>query len=337
MKILVDASLPDLSQWFPKPFELTPFHQLDEVKAMLPGHQALVCRSTLRVDASLLADTQLQYVATASSGTDHIDHAYLAECNIRLFSAKGCNAPAVVDYVTSTVAWLAQHQYLRGSRVGIVGVGHVGTQVRDRLQSLDYEVMGFDPYQAQLNPQDYGTFEDLFDCDLLCIHANLHCDAFYPSKNLFNNDVLRCLKPGVAIINASRGGIVNETDLLAAMSSITYCTDVYLNEPRINPCIVDRATLCTPHIAGHTIEGKLNAVIQISAQLHQHCNLPSCHLKVVSPRIASLPKETWKTRALRAYDPYQETRLLKQSVDKTKAFLTLRHAHLRNDFTNDNT
>lgn len=333
MKILVDASLPALSQCFPEPFVLTPFQHLDQVKAMLPGHQALVCRSTLRVNASLLENVKLSCIATASSGTDHIDHDYLADNNIRLFDAKGSNAHAVVDYVTSVVAWLEMHNTLRGSRVGIVGAGKVGSQVFKRLDTLGYEVLAFDPYLAKKTPAQYGSFEDLYDCDLLCIHANLHRHQAYPSENLFNGEVFKRLKSGMVLINAARGGIVNEADLLSANPAITYCTDVYLHEPHINPCIVKQAKLCTPHIAGHTTQGKLNAVIQISEQLHQHFNLTSAN-PTTTPvsSIPVLPKTSWRGLALQAYNPYHETLALKHAMDKTQTFLDLRKAHLRSDF-----
>src|SRR5690554_546410 len=99
MKILADASLPGLLQAFPKPFQLTLYHELKEVPQLLSGKEILLCRSTLKIAEPLLKGHSLRYLATASSGTDHIDKAYLRANSIELFDAKGSNATAVADYV----------------------------------------------------------------------------------------------------------------------------------------------------------------------------------------------------------------------------------------------
>jgi erythronate-4-phosphate dehydrogenase len=336
MNILVDASLPDLSRLFPKPFRLTQYHSLDQVKPMLADHTILLCRSTLRIDAALLQGSAIQYVATASSGTDHIDHHYLASQHIRLFDAKGSNALAVTDYVTATMAWLEQNITLTGRTAGVIGVGRVGTHVVSRLRALQYDVLCCDPYQAKLNPtEQYLPLEALTACDVLCVHANLHSLDPYPTHNLINHDFLAKLKPGVVLINASRGGIVNECALLNANKPIHYCTDVFLHEPNINPSIVKFATLCTPHIAGHSIEAKLNSVVQLSEQIHRTLNLsPPLPQADTRPTLPALRMgDSWQERLLREYNPYHETQRLKNHPDTTGTFLTQRQAHTtRHDF-----
>lgn len=105
MNILADASLPGLKQAFPKPFHLTEYHHPDEIAQLLPGQDILLCRSTLKVNQSLLKNHCLQYVATASSGTDHLDHLWLGSQNIQVIDAKGSNAQAVADYVVACLAF----------------------------------------------------------------------------------------------------------------------------------------------------------------------------------------------------------------------------------------
>jgi erythronate-4-phosphate dehydrogenase len=269
MEILADASLPNLSRCFPAPFHLSTYNSLQTLKTQLPYHNILLCRSTLHVNEALLYNSPIQYVATASSGICHIDKDYLKARGIQLFDAKGCNAHAVADYVTATLAWLKQHQAFRGKQAGVIGMGHVGTQVANRLQQAGFAVKYFDPYHSQ--PSSYPQVDSIHalnDCDVLCIHANLHHQPPYPSHNLLNAAFLSALKPNTILINAARGGIVNEADLLRLKQSLRYCTDVYLNEPDINPQIVDYATLCTPHIAGHSIEAKENAVVLLSRKIH---------------------------------------------------------------------
>lgn len=336
MKILADASLPNLASLFPAPFELSEYNTLAELQMLLYSVDTLICRSTLRVDAELLKRSNLQCVATASSGTDHIDETYLHTKKITLFDAKGSNARAVTDYVTSTLAWLESNTSFTGKQAGVIGHGAVGSQVVKRLRTLGYQVMIYDPYKNDLkNQQDYCSFDELTQCDLLCLHANLHDKSPFPSRNLINIEFLSKLKPGVAFINASRGGIVNEADLLNTRYPMYYCTDVYLNEPNINPAIINFSTLCTPHIAGHSIEAKHNAIVQLSHRLHEYLKLPSPIEQYIvnNSKTEGRINSTWQEHVLQLYNPLDETLPLKSLDDKKHTFLALRKAHInRHDF-----
>ena len=332
VKILADASLPGLAILFQDRFSLTLYQTQQQIADVLPLHDVLLCRSTLRVDASLLTNSIIQCVATASSGTDHIDSEYLTQHHISLFDAKGSNARAVADYVVSTIA---VHQPI-GKLAGVIGVGEVGSRVVKRLHAAGFKVICFDPFKAhQDKHHHYVTLDELTACDLLCIHANFHESAPFPSKNLLNTDFLAQLKPGVTLINASRGGIVDEEALLKMSQPITYCTDVYCNEPSINPRIVDFATVCTPHIAGHSIEAKQAAVVQLSQQLHQHYGfpMPSHGLPTLKNHPVISTKNNWRECILSAYTPLVDTFILKSALDKKTAFLTQRKEHQhRHDF-----
>ena len=138
------------------------------------------------------------------------------------------------------------------------------------------------------------------------------------------------------IINAARGGIVNEDDLLKTTTPIIYCTDVYQNEPHINPAIVDFSFICTPHIAGHSQEAKITAVTWISDKLHLHCGLPQASPIQFSPTQHThfTQYETWEKNILKLYSPLNETLSLKEATNKELAFLTQRKAHQnRHDFS----
>lgn len=337
MNILVDATLPHVVELFGSPFRISLYKTPEEAHNLLPGHDILLCRSTLNVTAEFLAGSSIQCVATASSGVDHIDIDYLKNQGIRLLDAKGCNARAVADYVVATLARLYTNNLVLGNKAGVIGVGVVGSQVVRRLQAAGFEVICFDPLRETLDTDyDYRPLADLQTCDLLCVHANLHNEPPYPSVNLLSTDFLSRLKPGTIIINAARGGIINEDALLTIKSPITYCTDVYLNEPAVNGKIIDFATLCTPHIAGHSIEAKSDAVVKISQQLHQHFGLtPITGLGNYSPVILpTVPNMLyWQDTILSIYDPFIDTQLLKSATDKARAFVIQRQAHKnRHDF-----
>ncbi|WP_454785159.1 NAD(P)-dependent oxidoreductase [Legionella sp. WA2024007413] len=338
MNILADASLPGLDQAFPNPFNLTKYHHHDEITKLLPGQDVLLCRSTLKVNQSLLKNHCLQYVATASSGTDHLDHIWLDSQNIKIIDAKGSNAQAVADYVVACLALLEQQHLMHGDKAGIIGLGKVGTKVAARLQAADFKTITYDPLKAEREPAAFQScsLEELYQVDLLCIHAELHNTHPYPSTNLINQNFLNQLKSGCVIINAARGGIVNEEELLHSTKPFIYCTDVYLNEPKINKRIIDKSTICTPHIAGHSLEAKYAAVAMVSSALHHIAGLSLPQFAVPSlPQILSFKKDKpWYDTILEIYNPLNETLALKQAADKNSTFLNVRTNHqTRHDFS----
>ncbi|KTC89711.1 4-phosphoerythronate dehydrogenase [Fluoribacter dumoffii] len=337
MNILADASLPGLEMAFPPPFYLTKYHHPDEINQLLPGQDVLLCRSTLKVNKDLLKAHSLRYVATASSGTDHLDSYWLNSQNIKIIDAKGSNARAVADYVVACLAVLEQRRLIQGNRAGIIGLGKVGTQVAERLQAADFQIFTFDPPKAEREKTTFHSckLEELYQADLLCIHAELHHKQPYPSANLISNDFLKRLKPGCILINASRGGIVDENELLHSSKALIYCTDVYLNEPDINKHIVEKSIICTPHIAGHSLEAKYAAIAMISSTLHAIAKLPLPRFAApeLPPSLDLNKNEAWYESLLKIYDPIKESLSLKNALDKKNAFLNLRKQHqTRHDF-----
>lgn len=330
MKILADASLPDLIVAFPAPFNVQVYHTLEELKQALPGQDVLLCRSTLHVNEELVHGSSLKYVATASSGTDHVDKITLDLHQIEFLDAKGCNAIAVADYIEASIAYLTQEQLLQGRLAGIIGLGKVGAEVQHRLEQNGFEILTYDPLRASKDDSFKSCqLEELFNCDLICIHAELHSNLPYPSTHLIDADFLSNLKSQAVIINAARGGIVDEKALLDSTNPFIYCTDVYLNEPNISSAIVEKALLCTPHIAGHSLEAKHEAVAIISRKLHQIAGLPLPLLQkpVYQSRLEleSLPSR--EEQLLTIYNPMSESLALKAATDKKASFISLRKQH----------
>ncbi|KTD69755.1 erythronate-4-phosphate dehydrogenase [Legionella santicrucis] len=337
MNILADASLPGLEQAFPKPFNLIRYYHANELAHLLVGQDILLCRSTLNVNRALLENHSIRYVATASSGTDHLDHSWLNSQHIQIIDAKGSNARAVADYVVACLAFLEQRHFIQGHKAGVIGLGKVGIQVSARLQAAGFQVFHYDPLKAMRESDAFQScsLEDLYQADLISIHAELHDNHPFPSRNLINQNFLRQLKPGCIIINAARGGIIDENSLLTEPKSLIYCTDVYLNEPAIDERIIDKALICTPHIAGHSIEAKYAAVAMVSASLHQIMSLPIPHF--FTPQMIKTihleKNKLWYESVLVLYNPIEETLSLKKAIDKKSAFIELRKQHQnRHDF-----
>ncbi|WP_367607164.1 NAD(P)-dependent oxidoreductase [Legionella sp. W05-934-2] len=331
MILLADANLPVLPKAFPKGFDIVTYANSEELKEQISMADVLLCRSTLSVDKPLLEGTHVRMVATASSGTNHIDTSYLRQNNIRLITAIGANASAVCDWVLSVFAHIQPK--LSGRCLGIIGYGHVGSQLQRRFSLLNYKVLTCDPLIHQPPNFVHIPLEKLSQCDAIFIHANFHADSPFPSKNLIDQHFLASLKSSCFIINASRGGIVNEEEILNTPFCHNYCTDVFENEPNINAKIVDTAFLCTPHIAGHTVEAKVNAVFQVSREIHRVAKLPIPPMSASENQLTiDLTQQTWSHDLLNHYDPVNESILLKSAKDKSHAFLTLRKAHLRHGF-----
>lgn len=326
MNLLADASLPGLKKAFPFPFNLSLYHSMDELTQSLHHQDILLCRSTLKVNKELLKNHKLRFVATASSGVDHLDQHYLYDQKITVIDAKGCNAASVADYVISCLAYLKKQHLMTGNNAAIIGVGKVGTEVLKRLETLKFKVQSYDPLKTDFIS---CSLEAVYECDLICIHAELHHDDPHPSYHLMNQNFINQLKPGCIIINAARGGIVDEISLLNTSKEIIYCTDVYSNEPNINSQLVNRATIATPHIAGHSLEAKYLAIALVSEQIHHALNLPVPQFETPQRPVTQMYNEqdSWEDHILSIYNPIVETRLLQEAQDKRTIFQLLRKKH----------
>ncbi len=334
IKLLADASLPNLEILFQTPFKLTCYDHADMLQSELPHHDVLLCRSTLHVTPTLLEHANLTCIATASSGTCHINKKEVEQRGITLIDAKGCNAEAVRDYMLSTFAYLKQNDllphHISKLTVGVMGVGEVGSCIVHMLKQLGTRVVCYDPLKAEREPDFQSSSFDAFtQCDVLCIHANLHDDGENPTRHILNAQFFEAIKPNAILINAARGGLLDEQVLLSCSKPFTFCTDVYQNEPNIHPALLKRATLCTPHIAGHSIEAKINAVLKTSEAIHTLYGLrppPRPQLpKLVNPSLTA--NAPWYEQALKLYNPEDETRALKGAPYPREGFITLRKAH----------
>ena len=156
---------------------------------------AIVTRTRTRCDAALLEGTPVQIVATATIGTDHIDLSYCREHGIEVANAPGCNAPAVAQYVLSSVARLSNRP-LTQLTLGIVGAGHVGTIIERWARALDMRVLVNDPPREAAEGGDgWSTLDDIArECDVVTVHTPYTTDGDYPTVNLLGTDFFRKLR-----------------------------------------------------------------------------------------------------------------------------------------------
>ncbi len=287
MKILVDANVPGAEACFGPLGELVrlPGREIDA--EALADVDILVIRSITRLnavtlDAAKAFGSPLRFVGTCTIGTDHIDQKALARHGVAFASAPGCNAEAVVDYVLGSLLTLAERQGWRLSerRVGIVGVGNVGGRLLARLSVMGIACLACDPPRAEAEGTDgFEELDTLIDaCDVLCLHTPLVREGRHATRHLLNAQRIARLAPGTVLLNAGRGDCVDGHALrqrLAAVGDISAILDVWENEPDIAPALRDLAALATPHIAGHSLDGKLRGTHQIYTALSRYLGLPA--------------------------------------------------------------
>ena len=232
---------------------------------MLKDVDVLLVRSVTTVDESLLKNTRISFVGSATSGIDHIDIEYLKRSNIHFSHAPGSNARSVAEYVLSSLFATAEHLdfSLAEKTVAIIGCGQVGSRVKRFMGSLGIQCLLNDPpLYEQSSDNSYLELEQVLEADIITLHVPLTLDGNFPTRKLVNKQFLDKLKSDVILINTSRGEVVDETELLAFKESnpmSTLILDVWCNEPEINISLLQQTFIATPHIAGYSYDGKLKA------------------------------------------------------------------------------
>ena len=211
----------------------------------------LVVRTRTRIDESLLTDSKVKLVCTATIGFDHIDTDYCESHGIRWTSCPGCNAQAVCDYIDEALDEFTngKSQMTNTPTIGVVGVGHVGSLVAKMATRRGLNVLLNDP------PKGIGVSLDEIarNSDIITFHVPLDDTTYHMCDEAF---LSKC-NPGALIINAARGGIVDEQALL--QSGHPFILDTWENEPDIDSAVLEKALRASMHIAGYSVEGKRNA------------------------------------------------------------------------------
>ena len=265
MQIIIDKGIPFLQGVFPSEIEVKFLSPEEITSESVRKADALFVRTRTQINKELLHGSQVRFVATATIGFDHIDQDYCREAGIHWVSCPGCNAQAVCDYVEEAIASFNSSPFRGrsegGFTIGIIGYGHVGKLVAQMAEKNGYRVLLSDP------PLGIGAplKEIVPQCDVLTFHTPLTYDGEHPTYHLCNADILRLCKPNALIINAARGGIIDEQALLSTLNSqlstLNYTTviDCWENEPLLNQALLEKVDLASFHIAGYSIEGKMRA------------------------------------------------------------------------------
>ena len=271
MQIIIDSDIPFIKGVF-EPYADVRYLKGGDITAdKLGDAEVLVVRTRTRCDASLLEHSRVRFIATATIGTDHIDLDYCQREDIEVFNAKGCNARGVLQWVAAVLRDIVFSDGRQPSdyRLGVVGVGSVGSLVVEYARRWGFDVLMCDPPRQEREGGDFRSVEELARC---CDILTFHTPYDETTHHLLDEQLLAIMPSKAVVLNASRGGVVDNRAV--ANSSHRYYFDVWENEPNIERDVLLKSVLATPHVAGYSLQGKANATSLVVNAIARKFNLP---------------------------------------------------------------
>ncbi len=281
-----DAAVERLKAKFATDYDPGLVNDAGALAGRLGSARALIVRNRTQVRGALLEHApQLQCVGRLGVGLDNIDTDACAERNIAVYPASGANDLSVAEYVVTAAlnllrgAWHSSDAVLRGEwprqklmgrelsgRVmGLVGYGAIAREVAARVRALGMSVIAYDPFLESDDPlwgeTGQRTLEALLgEADVVSLHVPLTDDT----KRMVNSNTLSMMKADGILVNAARGGVVDEAALADALRNDALggaALDVFESEPLSAEAGAVFAglsnILLTPHIAGVTEESNI--------------------------------------------------------------------------------
>ncbi|WAC90006.1 phosphoglycerate dehydrogenase [Mycobacterium sp. Aquia_213] len=254
----------------------------EKLLAAVPEADALLVRSATTVDAEVLAAApKLKIVARAGVGLDNVDVDAATERGVLVVNAPTSNIHSAAEHalalllsaarqVPAADATLREHTWKRskfngteifGKTVGIVGLGRIGQLVAARIEAFGTHIVAYDPYVSPARAAQLGI--ELLALDELLARADfisVHLPKTPETAGLIDKEALAKTKPGVIIVNAARGGLVDEAALAEAIGSghvRAAGLDVFSTEPCTDsPLFELPEVVVTPHLGASTSEAQ---------------------------------------------------------------------------------
>ena len=320
MKIVVDDKIPYIRETICQLADEVVFLSGASITAAdVKEADVLVVRTRTHCNQQLLEGSKVQLVVTATIGYDHIDTHWLDKAGIRWTNCPGCNSGSVAQYVECSLLLLEQQKKLplSQSTIGIVGCGHVGSKVKAVAERLGMHVLVCDPPLQKANSQkltanSYVSLDEIERrCDVITFHVPLTREGQYATWHLADDAFFQRLSRVPYIINTSRGEVVDNKALLKALEEGRVrdaVIDVWENEPHPDAALLEKVFIGTPHIAGYSADGKVNADNMVVDAICQQFGLP--HPEPIVP--PTLPSDIHLTGSpLDLYNPMDDSRKLK--------------------------
>jgi D-3-phosphoglycerate dehydrogenase len=266
----------------------------DQLVKELAGVQALLVRSETKVTADVIPQAKdLRFVGRAGSGVDNIDLKAASQAGIVVANVPGGNTISACEQALALIFALARNTpaadasmkagkwerpkfmgtELTGKTLGVLGLGRIGKELALRAQGLQMTVLASDPVADEAWCRRAGIA--LVSVDEILSRSNfitLHVPLNDKTKNLINKDTLAKAKKGIRIVNCSRGGVVNEADLMEALKSgqvKAAALDVFEKEPLPpdSPLRQVPNLILTPHLGASTEEAQVKVAYELAVGL----------------------------------------------------------------------
>ena len=272
---------------------------------------ALIIRSGTTVTADVIAAAkQLAVVGRAGIGVDNVDIGAASAKGVVVMNTPGGNTVTTAEHAIALLVSLARHipqataslkaghwdkkrfvgLELYNRTLGLLGLGNIGRIVAARAKGLGMKVIAFDPFLSQEMAAKLDV--ELVDLDALLARADaisVHVPRTPDTAGLLGREAFAKAKPGVLLVNAARGGIVDEAALLEALDSGRVggaALDVFEQEPppADHPLVAHERVICTPHLGASTEQAQVNVAIAVAEQvrdyllddvIHNAVNVPS--------------------------------------------------------------
>jgi D-3-phosphoglycerate dehydrogenase len=275
-----------------------------ELIAACAGCQGLIVRSATKVTAEFIAARpELIVVGRAGVGVDNIDIEAASNNGVSVVNAPTGNTIAAAEHALALMLALArnipqamgtlqqgrwerakfQGIELAGKTLCILGLGRVGSAVAVRAQALGMKIIGYDPYLDQKRLDQYVTLLPLSEALGRADFVSLHLPLTDETRGFVNRETLSLMKPGVRLINAARGALIDEDALAKALRNgqvAGAALDVLNKEPCTeNPLFELENVIVTPHLGASTVEAQTQVAIEaaeqvalaLAGQRPQHC------------------------------------------------------------------
>ena len=265
-----------------------------EFTAALETAEGLIVRSGTQVTRNLISRAgQLKTIGRAGVGVDNVDLDAATEQGIAVFNAPGGNTTAAAELTIALLISVARRipaaeaslrrgewdrsafkgVELRGKTLGLIGAGRIGGEVATRCQAFGMDVVVYDPYLAEERAEELGVELVGFDevaarGDFISIHVPLTDET----RGIVEEETLGRMKSTAFVVNASRGGVVDEDALANALHDGVIAgaaLDVYETEPLAadSPLRAAPNLVLTPHLGASTAEAQVGVATEVAAKI----------------------------------------------------------------------
>jgi D-3-phosphoglycerate dehydrogenase len=258
----------------------------EELVKAIPDFDAIIVRSATKVTKEVIeAGNNLKVIGRAGIGLDNIDLEKAKEKGIKVVNTPTATSISVAELALGMMFCAARRIpqasistknskwekkkfkgfELYGKKLGIIGIGRIGSETAKRAKIIGMEIIAYDPY---IKTSDYANIVDLDTLLKESDYISLHIPKTNETEHILNKTAFDKMKEGVVIINCARGGVVDENALYDAINDGKVriaCVDVFESEPaKDNKLFNLDQVIVTPHIGAQTKEGQTRAGTQVA-------------------------------------------------------------------------